>query len=887
MTEKKEEKLVFYPISLDYIIENKKPIIRIFSILENKKKAVLLDDSFRPYFYAEIKNISTEDLKDKINKIIDSINKENNFTDLILEDIKLVEKKQGFETKELFKITINIPKAIPILAENISKFKETIETYERDIKFIDKYLMDKKLKFMFETEAIPINERIIESPSETRFFEIKELKQKTRTNEYLDVIAFDIETYSPRKDVINPEKYPILMISLYGDFKGKIYKKVLTWKKFRSDDSFIEYCKTEQDMIERFIKIIREIDPTVLTGYFSSGFDLPYLLTRAKKYKIKFDIGTDSSVIKQGRGKNGETFNITGIEHIDAFKFVKRMLASKMETNRYDLNSVSDEFFGEGKYDIKIDELHQHWDNHSFEDIQSNKKLAEYAKYNLKDSELTYKLCKKIIPTLIEFSKLTNLSIQNSNELGFSQLVEHYLMEGATERNILIPKKPHHDDLTNRFATSYEGAFVYKPTPGLYKNIIILDFKSMYPTIISSHNISPETFDYDCEEKDRFYLDSIKNKDNQKKNEKSKTTKKHWFCQNKPGIISGMIDELIDRRARIKKMVKILKSDFEKEKNAEKKKQLKNELVLLEGRQEAMKLLSNSITGYLGFYGARWYSLECISNVLMLEREYIQKVISEAEKRKLKVIYSDTDSIFIAFGDEDKENKNKETKNKDYKKEGKLFSEFINSKLPDKMDLEFEGYFPKGIFVSTKETDKGAKKKYALMDEKENIVIKGFEAVRSNWSPIAKEVQVETIRLLLKGDDKKAIEYIKSVLDNLKNKKISPEKLIISTRITKQISEYASIGPHVAVAKRLEKTGIKIVPGMSVSYIITEKKTKGENIGDRAEPFEEKKEYNYDYDYYAYNQIIPAIDKLIEVFGYSKDNLEKKEQSNLGSWIKK
>lgn len=293
---------------------------------------------------------------------------------------------------------------------------------------------------------------------------------------------------------------------------------------------------------------------------------------------------------------------------------------------------------------------------------------------------------------------------------------------------------------------------------------------------------------------------------------------------------------------------------------------------ILKARSQVLKTIANSMYGYLGFFMARWYCLECAESITAYGRYYIQSVIRTAEKNGFKVIYSDTDSIFISLGSKTM-------------KDAELFVAKINLELPELMELEFQGFYPKGIFVSAKISPKGAKKKYALIDQKNNLKIVGFEVVRRNWSIIGKEVQSNVLKIILKDNDvQKAINYVKSVIDDLRKKRVPKEKLVINTQIQKYTSDYASIGPHVAIAQKLKERGIIVKPGSIISYVVVSGEGK---ISSRVKIPEECNEGEYDSNYYIKNQVIPSIEKIFEVLGYSaSDFLEEKSQSKLGSFLK-
>lgn len=166
------------------------------------------------------------------------------------------------------------------------------------------------------------------------------------------------------------------------------------------------------------------------------------------------------------------------------------------------------------------------------------------------------------------------------------------------------------------------------------------------------------------------------------------------------------------------------------------------------------------------------------------------------------------------------------------------------------------------------------------MSEQGILKIKGFETVRRNWSLIAKDVQEKVLEIILRENDtKKALDYVKNVIGDLRNKKIPIEKVIIHTQLQKEILDYAARGPHVAVAQRLKNRGKHIGPGSMIKYVVTQG---SDMIRNRSKLPEEVKENEYDADYYINNQVIPAVERIFNVLGYKKEDLlEIKEQTKL------
>ncbi|MBU0535650.1 MAG: DNA-directed DNA polymerase [Nanoarchaeota archaeon] len=818
-------KIQFYPLDAAYKVRNNKPVLLLFGRAIDGKTITVVDDSFSPYFWVILKR--SEDSADFIKSVQGMTEKDN---DVIYTITKAEKHKKDYlgDEVEAIRITVNQPKAVMHFRDVIKNKKSVELVLEADIKYIRRYLIDNKIvpTTLYEVTGEPVKEKVKTD------YVIKAEKIENVNDDSVEpkILAFDIETYNPAGKSIDSEKYPIVMISLVG----KDMKKVLTWKKFDTKHEYIEFFDGEAAMISAFKEAVEEYMPDIIVGYYSDGFDFPYIKTRAEKYKIKLDLGWDGSEIRISKGAV-QSVSTTGMVHIDALRFIKFVLGGSLETDRFDLSSVATELLGDKKTDTDVEGLADAWDNH-------HEKLESYCEYNLKDSDLTYRLCEKIIPNLNEMVKIVSLPVFDVSRMRFSQLVENYLIRQAGLYNVLAPNKPGNEDIRARMAMRFKGAFVFEPKPGLYKDIVVFDFRSLYPTIIASHNITPENLNRkECEESKREFVPFEDEK------------KKIFFCKGRKKFIPKMIEELITRRMRIKEIIK------------------KKPDKMLEARAYSLKILANAFYGYLGFYASRWYSFECADSVTAWGRHYIQRAIRKAGEEGFNVIYSDTDSVFFTLGGKSK-------------KHATSFVEKINNELPELMELEFEGFYPQGIFVSAKLSGFGAKKRYALLNENGGMTIKGFEIVRRNSSIIAKETQERVLNIILKENDvEKAFSYVQDVIKDLMQNKIELKKVIISTQLQKDISAYENEGPHVAVAKRMEKKGISVGPGTIIEYVVIAGK---EKIRDRARMLSEVEQKDYDPDYYINNQVIPAVDKIFEVLGKDiKETVSSKDQSKLGEFF--
>jgi len=813
-------KIRFYLLDITYKVKEGKPVIYMFGRTADGKQVCVIDDSFRPYFY--IIPRKGEDIREKVEKVY-AEKKDERYE---VTGVELAKKKFLENEVNALKVFVSLPKGVPQIRDVVKDWDAVKSCHEYDILYVRRYMIDKGITPMTLVEA-----EGEESGERMKIPSIKAEKVEQAGEDTLKeprVLAVDIETYNPGGRAVDTESNPILMIGLHG----KNYNKVITWKTFKTAEKYIEFVKSELDLISRFKELVNEYKPDIITGYFSDGFDFPYINARAKKYKIQLDIGLDYSELRI-KGRNQVQASITGIVHVDIFKFILRSFGRGGEIESLDLDTVSEALLGEKKVDVDMEELADVWDHHP-------EKIEEFCRYNLHDAKLAYMLCMKMLPNMIELVKIVGIPLFDIPRLGYSQLVEWFIIRQAPNFNEICMERPHYDEVRERRQKTFLGGFVYEPKPGLYNDIAVFDFRSLYPTIIASHNISPGTLNCECcVEKELAPTEEGK----------------YWFCKKKKGFIPTIIEDLITRRMRIKEM---MGKDGKKD-------------PMLVAREQSLKLLANSFYGYLGFFNARWYSLESAKSVTAWGRFHIQRVIEKAKDEGFSVIYGDTDSVFLALDGKKTDDAVK-------------FVEKINRKLPGVMELEFDGYYPSGLFVSAKMGDAGAKKKYALLGEGGEIEIKGFETVRRNWSFVAKDVQKDVLKIVLKDNDpKKALKYVKKMINDLRDHKVPVEKVVIHTQLQKEIGDYASVGPHVAAAKLMKNKGIDVGPGTIIKFIVA--KGKG-RIKDKVKLPEDAKKEDYDPEYYINNQIIPSVDRIFNALGIdSKELTEKASQSKLGSFL--
>jgi DNA polymerase, archaea type len=470
---------------------------------------------------------------------------------------------------------------------------------------------------------------------------------------------------------------------------------------------------------------------------------------------------------------------------------------------------------------------------------KNKKELERLVDYNLEDSKTTLRIANDFLPLFLELSKLTSQTLDDVTRSSTSQKVEDLLLKESHRRKTIAPNKAHEGEIRERINRSLKGAFVKEPMAGLHENIAVLDFASLYPSLIILHNISPETLN--CSHATC------------KKNVSPDGT---WFCLKEKGLVPEILEKMLKQRLALKKEYK------------EKKKKGVDDKVLF-AKQWALKIIMNSVFGYLGYARARWYSFESASAILSWARQYIKETIEQAEKKGYEVLYGDTDSTFLLM---------KEKTRKDVDK----FVDDVNSALSGDMELEVDGYYKRGIFVTKKEGG-AAKKRYALIDDKDHLKIVGFEYVRRDWCNLAKETQRKVIELVLKeGKTEEAATFVRGIIKDLKSGKVKKTELSIITMLKRKIEDYSSTGPHVEAAKKAIEKGKDLGVGSLLSFIITKK---GNTISEKAVLEEYVPEGDYDSDYYINNQVLPAVIKIMRELNYTEEDLiQGGKQTGLSSW---
>ena len=589
----------FIPIDYDYFDFNGKNYAKIVG-RSSKGKRICLIDSCPVYLWAILKQGLTQQ---KINNLIKKISKIK---------LKLKGRQTKVEKVELHKKNYLGKKvnALKVFATNYKDLhdiahklgmKEIEKRRGYDLGYITHYIIENKLNPLcwYEIDGELLNnsqefggiDMTLDVDFCIKVKGIKGIKEKKFTPK---VLAYDIET-----DELKIGEGEILMISLVSDN----FKKVITWKKNKIKQSYVEYVKNEAELLEKFTEYVKKISPDFLVGYFSDGFDLPYLKARADKHKTKLSLGLDESQPRFSRGAN-LTGKISGIVHIDILRFIRTAYSQYMKSETLSLNEVAKEFLGDKKKEFKI--------QHS--STLNEKDWTKYYEYNLHDSVLTYQLFEKFFPDMLEFTRVIKEPVFDVSRYGLSKYVESYILHNLEKFNEIPEKRPTYEEIsTRRHSGGVEGAFVFEPKPGLYEKIAMFDFTSMHTSIIISHNISKGTL-----------LNKKTNNAYESPELDFDGKKTRFYFSKEESFFPELLNEIF-------KMRKKYKLEFKKNPNP-----------ITKARSNAFKVLSASVHGYIGFFGARYYSLESSASILAFVRKFNKETIEKIEKQGHEVIYGDS-----------------------------------------------------------------------------------------------------------------------------------------------------------------------------------------------------------------------------------------------------
>ncbi|MCD6476546.1 MAG: ribonuclease H-like domain-containing protein [Candidatus Aenigmarchaeota archaeon] len=588
---------------VDYVLLDNRPVVRLFckDIIGNT--ICVFTKGPKPYFYLDPKN----DIHDTLYEL----EKMGLKTEIVEKYLPIGYSEKP---KKVIKIIGTNPAKIPEIKNAV---KHLGTPYEADILYKYRYMVDAGLRAM---KWIDVEGNFIR----TTTVKCKAIQAKKITsienvkNAPLRYLSFDIECITDEYRMPDANFDPIIMISMafYPEYKNMKQLVLITKKINKTCNAIV--CSDEKQMLEKFKEIIIDFDPDVLAGYNIENFDVPYILKRMQLYNIPTDIGRAEKKAWTKNLSYTQRTAITGRFLLDPYYIIRYLSVYDQphKFRRFNLDTVANQLLGKGKKDLNHNQMLEYWKSN---DINKITKIAEYCQT---DSDLVLELIisHKLVDMdkFIEMSKLSGLTLQDLMA-GQSARHENALLHEVKKRNILMPCKPDRNTIKARASNKFKGATVLEPDVGLHKDgyILVLDFKSMYPSMIMHYNICPSTLLR--EEKnispDDYYVSPVN----------AKFVKKNI----REGIFPYVARYYFDTRFKVKDLMK-------KETNEE-------ILKLLDAKQYALKGMLVSLWGYIGFVGARFFTPEVAASITGWGRYNIDVTKKLVEENfGYKVIYGDS-----------------------------------------------------------------------------------------------------------------------------------------------------------------------------------------------------------------------------------------------------
>ena len=579
------------------------------------------------------------------------------------------------------------------------------------------------------------------------------------------------------------------------------------------EDATVESLADEGALLSRLFAWFAEHDPDLILGWNVVGFDLDFIAKRCRRLGLGFDLargGERSAILQPGSRSGTYVARIPGRVVLDGIDTLRTAFWS---FESFELEHVAQTMLGRGK---RID----HGGDRVAEIIRLYEQdRARLAAYNLEDCRLVAAIVEKA--GLVEFSmrraELTGLGMDRQG--GSVAAFDHLYLPRLHRAGRVAP-----DVADARSGEGSPGGYVLDSKPGLYDNVLVLDFKSLYPSIIRTFGIDP-------------------------------------YALHAPGgdRIEGFAGASFAREGAI--LPDLVRSIWEERDRAKERGDA--------AMSQATKILMNSFYGILGASGCRFHDSRLASSITRRGHEIIRRTRDVIEQGGETVIYGDTDSLFVLLGRGVEETAARER--------GAAVAAALNAwwrrtverehRLESFLEIELETLFLKFLMPTVRGEATGSKKRYAGLvrtgDGGHDLVFKGLESVRTDWTPLARAFQRELYRRVFTGEPFEA--YVRDTLAAMLAGE-HDESLVYRKRLRQSVEEYTrNVPPHVQAARKL---GRRV---RWVRYVIT---------ASGPEPVEDgQAPPRPDYDHYRERQLAPAADGLLHFLDTSFDAITDRQMA--------
>ena len=613
----------------------------------------------------------------------------------------------------------------------------------------------------------------------------------------------------------------------------------------------------EREMLEGLTRLVRESDPDIITGYNIDNFDLPKIKERMKALEDSKDQLTRASLAGWGRipiteeackgGVRGapilanrqqnRKWTLSGRCVMDAWWEARMTLRPKRETLKF----VSELLFPEReelrKMDVDASRMDEEWASRP--DVVLD--------YCAQDALLPIEILNAISATARKeaLAAVGKVPLETTIIGSTSQWLDSLVIRLADRENIAVP-------MTRRGGKSdaITGGYVHDIEGGRYPWVAVLDFKSMYPSIMITNNICHTT--------------RVDNVDESTEVNESPSGTKFLKKEIREGLVPRLLQDLMAQRDEHKKQMKCAEDESTR--------MFHNQM------QSAVKILMNTFYGVFASAFYRFTHPDIGSAITAWARSNIKKIIHALDQEGHPVVYSDTDSVFVSAPGEGKEAL------------VEFGQELASRFTKEGAELEFE----KGLSVFFSH---GAKKRYVgrVVWPEEDLLIRGYEVRRTDSFELLNRTMMGTFERILDGDEEGAYKHVIDLIRSVKAGEVDVEDLIISRSCKGKWdsknnewefdSVYANPDglPYVKAARKRIARGLQFTPGMKVSYIVTDAKN-----GQTVEPWlvaeTDDPPPTPDWAFYA-ERLARAMGRITEVYGWSKEDLLKgSRQSTLFSF---
>jgi len=773
----------FFLLDVNEAHDAEKPTVRLWGVDDEGHRIAILATQIKPYFYiVPAKNVELKSIRERLLKS----HGESIETAQVTEEGK---KLLGQE-RTVLKVTCSDYEAVNRYSREIPRLLVGAQCYEQDIRLSVRYIIDYTLTPCGWNQC-DVDEADLGGLRVNRAYVASSVVASVRKEEdeapKLRVMGFSLLTASERGSA-KAERDPVRAIAAVTN-SGE-------------SRTFVNEGDNDSAALNEFAFFVNQFDPDIIVGFENNRLDWPYLIERAKLRNVRLNVGRDGSdphsslfghVSVAGRA-NLDVADIAGgfpeikVKTIENFaKYLQVSSARKITTiEEFDRFKLWTEKLGRERL---LQDVHLR-------------------------AQVSLELAEATINFPMQLSTLTGLTLDQVVAAAVGFRVDSYIMREAWLQGELIPPRNEQPFFT------YRGAIVLEPKTGVHENVAVLDFTSMYPSLMEKYNLSPDTFVKPSEkalEDSVFVIPDVGYK----------------FRKKPDGFYRTVIRALLTQRKKVKVELETLEEKSTRHK-------------VLRERERALKIITNACYGYAGWVGARWYVREVAESAAALGRDTITKTISKADSLELPIIYGDTDSIFVQNDPE----KIKE----------------LTAWAKRELDLEIRvaHKYVRVLFTE-------AMKRYAGLQPDGTLDIVGLEVVSGDWSDISRQVQERVLEsILLDRSTENAVQHVRTTIRRLQNGEVPIADLTIRKTLTKPIEDYQVRSPHVEVAKKLLKQGWYLAVGDKISYVITKGKGK---LFEKAEPYAQVKQDQVDVEYYLENQVKPAAMRILELFGVSEKQL--------------